>query len=100
MKVRITILSLCISFNLFAQEDSLDDVSLRGMITLSDVMISKDFNVPRFIDLVKKDTTFYMQFYYNPIAENKQRPNICQAVFSPVKILVCDEASAQPDPPL
>ncbi|WP_038008032.1 hypothetical protein [Terrimonas ferruginea] len=44
------------------QEDSLDNKRLASMITLTDVVIGKDFNVARFITLVKNDTTFYKAF--------------------------------------
>ncbi len=44
------------------QDDSLDNRRLASMITLTDVVIGKDFNVARFITLVKNDTTFYKAF--------------------------------------
>jgi len=48
------------------QEDSLDNKRLASMITLTDVVIGKDFNVARFITLVKNDTTFYLQAVQEP----------------------------------
>lgn len=62
MKWRMILVLLCIAPAVWAQQDSLETERLSKMITLSDVVISKDFNVPRFIDLVKKDTTFYKAF--------------------------------------
>ncbi len=50
------------SFGVFAQNDSLDDISLRRMINLSEVVIRSNLDVGRFIQLVKKDTTFYKAF--------------------------------------
>lgn len=44
------------------QEDSVENERLARMITLTDVVIGKDFNVSRFITLVKNDTTFYKAF--------------------------------------
>ncbi|MEO6287043.1 MAG: hypothetical protein ABIN80_06240 [Dyadobacter sp.] len=47
-------------------------------------------------DSVQKiGAVFYMKFHFDQDAENKYRPKICQAVFSPVKILVCDSVSSQ-----
>ncbi|MFZ9387215.1 MAG: hypothetical protein ACO25B_04985 [Chitinophagaceae bacterium] len=43
-------------------EDSLDNERLAKMISLSEVVIRNDLNVARFIDQVKKDTTFYKAF--------------------------------------
>src|SRR5688572_2360545 len=43
-------------------EDSLDNERLSKMISLTEVVIRSDLNVPKFIDLVKKDTTFYKAF--------------------------------------
>jgi hypothetical protein len=44
------------------QEDSLDTERLSKMVNLSEVIIRSDLNVPRFIDQVKKDSTFYKAF--------------------------------------
>ena len=43
-------------------EDSLDTERLSKMVNLSEVIIRTDLNVARFIDQVKKDTTFYKAF--------------------------------------
>ncbi|MGQ0738837.1 MAG: hypothetical protein ACT4OJ_07230 [Bacteroidota bacterium] len=46
----------------FCQEDSLDNERLAKMVSLSEVVIRSDLNVARFMDRVKKDTTFYKAF--------------------------------------
>jgi hypothetical protein len=46
----------------FAQEDSLDNERLAKMISLSEVVVRTDINVPKFIERVKNDTTFYKAF--------------------------------------
>jgi len=43
-------------------QDSLDNERLAKMINLSEVVIRTDINVPKFIDRVKNDTTFYKAF--------------------------------------
>lgn len=45
-----------------AQTDSLDNERLAKMINLSEVVVRTDINVPRFIERVKNDTTFYKAF--------------------------------------
>lgn len=56
-------LLLFFTTRVFAQpNDSLDTERLAKMINLSEVIIRTDLNVPRFIDRVKKDTTFYKAF--------------------------------------
>ncbi len=44
------------------QEDSLDNDRLAKMVDLSEVIIRTDLNVPRFMSIVKNDTTFYKAF--------------------------------------
>ena len=46
----------------YAQEDSLDNERLAKMISLSEVIVRTDINVPKFIERVKNDTTFYKAF--------------------------------------
>ncbi len=51
------------TFRVSAQsEDSLDAERLAKMVSLSEVVIRTDMNIPKFIDLVKKDTSFYKAF--------------------------------------
>jgi hypothetical protein len=45
-----------------AQEDSLDNERLSKMVVLSEAIIRTDLNVPRFMNQVKDDTTFYKAF--------------------------------------
>jgi hypothetical protein len=62
-KVLPGLLLLLFSFPAGAQEeDSLDTERLARMVSLSEVVVSTDLNVARFIDRVKKDTTFYKAF--------------------------------------
>lgn len=52
-----------ISLPAFAQqEDSLDNERLAKMISLSEVIVGTDINVPKFIERVKNDTSFYKAF--------------------------------------
>src|SRR5688572_3001863 len=54
--------SLFIRFSMAQQQDSLENERLAKMISLSEVVVRTDINVPRFIDRVKNDTTFYKAF--------------------------------------
>ncbi|RYY56270.1 MAG: hypothetical protein EOO09_07285 [Chitinophagaceae bacterium] len=45
-----------------AQTDSLDNERLAKMISLSEVVVRTDVNVPKFIERVKNDTSFYKAF--------------------------------------
>lgn len=45
-----------------AQTDSLDTERLAKMISLSEVVVGTDINVPKFMQRVKDDTTFYKAF--------------------------------------
>jgi hypothetical protein len=53
----LLICSLC-----FSQQDSADAEAVARMINLSEVVIRSDLNVPRFLQLIKNDTTFYKSF--------------------------------------
>lgn len=44
------------------QQDSLDNERLAKMISLSEVVVGTDINVPKFMERVKNDTTFYKAF--------------------------------------
>ncbi|RYY57429.1 MAG: hypothetical protein EOO05_18000 [Chitinophagaceae bacterium] len=46
----------------WGQSDSLDTERLAKMISLSEVVVRTDVNVPKFIDRVKNDTSFYKAF--------------------------------------
>ncbi|MDX1954874.1 MAG: hypothetical protein SFU20_05020 [Chitinophagaceae bacterium] len=43
-------------------EDSLENERLARMITLSELVMRSDLSIPKFIDRIKKDTTFYKAF--------------------------------------
>ena len=64
MKKLLLFVLLIFSFILrgYTQTDSLDNERLAKMINLSEVVIRTDINVPKFIDRVKNDTTFYKAF--------------------------------------
>jgi hypothetical protein len=49
-------------FSSAQENDSLDNDRLAKMVNLSEVIIRSDLNIARFIDQVKKDTTFYKAF--------------------------------------
>jgi hypothetical protein len=46
----------------FAQEDSADVEAVRRMVNLSEVVVRSDLNVPKFLQRIKTDTTFYKAF--------------------------------------
>ena len=58
------LLFLTLAISLRAQEtrDSLDTEALSRMVTLSEVVVRTDVNIPKFIDRVKNDTSFYKAF--------------------------------------
>jgi len=65
MKKLISFVSFCslfIQLSNAQQQDSLENERLARMINLSEVIVRTDINVPRFIDRVKNDTTFYKAF--------------------------------------
>ncbi|TAL48068.1 MAG: hypothetical protein EPN92_04140, partial [Chitinophagaceae bacterium] len=43
-------------------EDSLDNARLAQMVTLSEAVVRNDLNVPKFINRIKNDTSFYKAF--------------------------------------
>lgn len=62
MLIFLLVLFLFCSIRTDAQQDSIDTERLAKMVSLSEVIIRSDMNVARFIDQVKKDTTFYKAF--------------------------------------
>jgi len=63
MKEALALAAVFIFSNgLLAQHDSLDNERLAKMISLSEVIIRTDLNVPAFMQRVKEDTTFYKAF--------------------------------------
>lgn len=66
MKIQVKYLLICLFLSQIAfgqiNEDSLENEALARMVTLSEVVVRNDLNVPDFIDRVKKDKTFYQAF--------------------------------------
>jgi len=62
--ISVFLLSICLfcSLKTEAQQDSIDTERLAKMVSLLEVVIRSDMNVARFVDQVKKDTTFYKAF--------------------------------------
>jgi hypothetical protein len=58
----VSFCSLITRLSYAQQQDSLENERLARMINLSEVVVRTDINVPRFIDRVKNDTTFYKAF--------------------------------------
>ena len=46
----------------FSQEDSADVEAVRRIVNLSEVVVRSDLNVPKFLQLIKNDTSFYKAF--------------------------------------
>ena len=62
IKYNLLLLSLFVSFNLLAQKKDTTIEVLGKMITLSEVVVRSDINIPSFIKKVQDDTTFYKAF--------------------------------------
>ena len=58
----VLLFSLFFKISYAQVQDSLDNERLAKMINLSEVVIRTDINIPKFIDRVKNDTTFYKAF--------------------------------------
>lgn len=61
-KILLSILSFIPLSFCHAQEDSIANARLAQMISLSEVVVRTDINIPKFIERVKNDTTFYKAF--------------------------------------
>src|SRR5688500_14981692 len=55
-------LSLFVSLFSFSQEDTIDVVSVRRMVNLSEVVVRSDLNVASFIQQITNDITFFNAF--------------------------------------
>lgn len=63
MKAAALLITCLMVQPLWSQEiDSLENERLAKMVTLSEVVVRTDINIPAFIDKVKRDTTFYKAF--------------------------------------
>ncbi len=58
----ISLWLLCVTGKLLSQTDSAENEQIRKYITLSEVVIRNNLNIPDFISRVKNDTTFYKAF--------------------------------------
>lgn len=61
-KIFLIAVVFSISNYCFSQEDSTDVEAVRRMVNLSEVVVRSDLNVPKFLQLIKNDTTFYKAF--------------------------------------
>jgi hypothetical protein len=93
MKPGLLVLITLVPFvSLFGQsKDSLDNERLAKMISLSEVVVRSDMNVPKFIERVKDDTTFYKAFRtlrivgftsFNDIRMLDKKGNVKASMFS------------------
>lgn len=62
MRILFSFLLVIAFLGLRAQTDTSDVEAVRRMISLSEVVIRSDLNVPRFLQQVKYDTSFYKAF--------------------------------------
>jgi len=58
----VSLLCTFLQLSYAQQQDSLDNERLARMINLTEVVVRTDINIPKFIDRVKNDTTFYKAF--------------------------------------
>ncbi|HEY0732514.1 MAG TPA: hypothetical protein VGD33_08850, partial [Chitinophagaceae bacterium] len=58
----IAFLALLGSLNVVAQEDTSDVEAVRRMVSLSEVIVRSDLNVPRFLQRIKNDSSYYKAF--------------------------------------
>jgi hypothetical protein len=61
-KIFFIAVALCASSFSFSQEDTSDVEAVRRMVNLSEVVVRSDLNVPKFLQRIKNDTTFYKAF--------------------------------------
>ena len=61
---KLSVIIFCLLFLLKAssQNDSANTEAVARMVTLSEVVIRSDLNVPKFLQRIKNDTTFYKAF--------------------------------------
>jgi hypothetical protein len=56
------LMACCCALYAKAQDDSTDVEAVRRMVALSEVVVRSDLNVPKFLQRIKADTTFYKAF--------------------------------------
>lgn len=61
-KIFFIAVPLLLSFYSFCQEDTSDVEAVRRMVNLTEVVVRSDLNVPKFLQLIKNDTSFYKAF--------------------------------------
>ena len=62
MKQLLSIIFLFLFHYSFSQQDTSDVEAVRRMVNLSEVVVRSDLNVPKFLQRIKYDTTFYKAF--------------------------------------
>jgi hypothetical protein len=62
MKIIPVFFACLLTLQLFGQNDSINTQTLSRMVTLSEVVIRSDLNVPKFLQRIKDDTSFYKAF--------------------------------------
>lgn len=62
VKLCLAFLFLSVACNAQTQEDSLENERLAKMINLSEVVVRTDVNIPKFMERVKNDSSFYKAF--------------------------------------
>lgn len=60
--VLLILIAVLLSWQSMAQTDTADVEAVRRMINLSEVVVRSDLNVPKFLQRIKNDTTFYKAF--------------------------------------
>ncbi|MFN2438318.1 MAG: hypothetical protein ABR503_03895 [Chitinophagaceae bacterium] len=62
MNKLIFIVPSFISIQIFAQNDTSDVEAVRRMVSLSEVVVRSDLNIPKFLQRIKNDTSYYKAF--------------------------------------
>jgi hypothetical protein len=63
MKTLLCLFFICCSFIVSAQVNDTSDVqAVRNVVTLSEVVVRSDLNIPKFLQRIKYDTSYYKSF--------------------------------------
>jgi hypothetical protein len=63
MKTLLSLFFICCSFIVSAQVNDTSDVqAVRNVVTLSEVVVRSDLNIPKFLQRIKYDTSYYKSF--------------------------------------